>query len=130
MMCASLIIVMYILNLNGTACQLHLNKTGRKTIFNKYTKMIFIFFHYSWFTVLSIFYYTAFSFWCHDSILNYFTRYWLCQLRAFYGTIELFHRKENHEHGEQTCGCQGWGGWSGMDQEFGVNSCKLLPLNG
>ena len=32
-----------------------------------------------------------------------------------YGTNEPFHRKENHEHGEQTCGCQGGGGGSGMD---------------
>ena len=23
-----------------------------------------------------------------------------------YGTNEHFHRKENHGHGEQTCGCQ------------------------
>ena len=43
-----------------------------------------------------------------------------------YGTNELFHRKENHGHGEQTCGCQGGG--SGMDWKFGVNRCKLLPL--
>ena len=28
---------------------------------------------------------------------------------------------------EKTCGCQGGGGWSGMDWEFGVNRCKL-PL--
>ena len=43
-----------------------------------------------------------------------------------YGTNEAFHRKENHGHGEQTCGCQGGG--SGMDWEFGVNRRKLLPL--
>ena len=42
-----------------------------------------------------------------------------------YGTNEHFHRKENHGHGEQTCGCpQGGGG----DWEFGVNRCKLLLL--
>ena len=29
---------------------------------------------------------------------------------------------------EQTCGCQGGGGGNGMDWEFGVNRCKLLPL--
>ena len=29
---------------------------------------------------------------------------------------------------EQTCGCQGRGGGSGMDGEFGVNRCKLLYL--
>ena len=27
-----------------------------------------------------------------------------------------------------SCGCQGGGGGSGMDREFGVNRCKLLPL--
>ena len=32
-----------------------------------------------------------------------------------YSTNEPFHRKENHGHGEQTCGCQGGGGESGMD---------------
>jgi len=40
--------------------------------------------------------------------------------------------KENYGHGEQTCGCQGGKGegrgGSGMDWEFGVNRCKLLPL--
>ena len=47
-----------------------------------------------------------------------------------YGTNERFHRKENHGHGEQTCGFQGGGerGGSGMDLEFGVNRCKLLCL--
>ena len=43
-----------------------------------------------------------------------------------YDTNKQFHRKENHGHGEQTCGSQGWGGGSGMDWEFGVNRCKLL----
>ena len=37
-------------------------------------------------------------------------------------------KKQTHRHGEQTCGCQGGGGESEMDQEFGVNRCKLLPL--
>ena len=45
-----------------------------------------------------------------------------------YGTKKPFHRKENHGLGEQTCGCQGGGGGSGMDWELGVNRCKLLPL--
>ena len=31
--------------------------------------------------------------------------------------------------GEQTCGCQGEGGGSGMDWEFVVNRCKLLHLD-
>ena len=37
--------------------------------------------------------------------------------------------KENHGHGEQTCGCLGGGGGSDMDWEFGVSTCKLLHLN-
>ena len=45
-----------------------------------------------------------------------------------YGTNEPFHRKENHGLGEQTCGCQGGGGGSGVYWELGVNRCKLLPL--
>ena len=32
-----------------------------------------------------------------------------------YSTNEPFHRKETHGLGEQTCGCQGGGGGSGMD---------------
>ena len=35
-----------------------------------------------------------------------------------YDTNEPFHRKENHGHGEQTCGCQGGG--SLIDCESGV----------
>ena len=45
-----------------------------------------------------------------------------------YGTNERFHRKEHHVLGEQTYGCQGEGGGSGMDWELGVNRCRLLPL--
>ena len=45
-----------------------------------------------------------------------------------YGTNEPFHRKENHGLAEQTCGCQGGGGGSGMDWESGVNRSKLLHL--
>ena len=45
-----------------------------------------------------------------------------------YGTNNPFHRKETHGLGEQTCGCQGSGGGSGMDWESGVNRCKLLHL--
>ena len=36
--------------------------------------------------------------------------------------------KETHALGEQTCGCQGGRGGSGMDWEFGVRRCKLLYL--
>ena len=41
-----------------------------------------------------------------------------------YCTNELFHRKETHGCGEQTYGCQGGQGGSGMDWEFGVSRCK------
>ena len=37
-------------------------------------------------------------------------------------------QKWTHRHGEQTCGCQEGGGWSGMDWKFGVSKCKLLHL--
>ena len=37
-------------------------------------------------------------------------------------------QKQTHRHGQQTCGCQGGGGGSGMAWEFGVNRCKLLHL--
>uniref|UniRef100_A0A8D1C830 DUF1725 domain-containing protein n=1 Tax=Sus scrofa TaxID=9823 RepID=A0A8D1C830_PIG len=50
----------------------------------------------------------------------------ICNLT--YGTNEPFHRKENYGLGEQTCGRQRGGGESGMDWDFGVNRCKLLPL--
>ena len=36
--------------------------------------------------------------------------------------------KPTHGHGEQTCGCQGGGGGSGMDGVLWVTRCKLLPL--
>ena len=39
-----------------------------------------------------------------------------------------YHRKETHGLGEQTCGCQGGRGESGMDWEPGVNRCRLLHL--
>ena len=45
-----------------------------------------------------------------------------------HSTNEPFHRKETHGLGEQTRGCHGGGGGSGMDLESGVNRCKLLPL--
>ena len=39
----------------------------------------------------------------------------------------MFLQKRN-KSGEQTCGCQGeWGG-SGMGWEFGLSRCKLLHL--
>ena len=39
-------------------------------------------------------------------------------------------QKQTHWHREQTCGCQGGGGGSGMNEEFGVSRCKLLNLEG
>ena len=36
-------------------------------------------------------------------------------------------RKETHGLGEQTCGCQGGGGGSGVRWKLGVKRCKLLP---
>ena len=45
-----------------------------------------------------------------------------------YGTNEPFHRKETHGLGEETCGCQGGGEGIGVDWEYRVNRCKLLPL--
>ena len=45
---------------------------------------------------------------------------------CIYGTNEIFHRKETHGLGEQTCCCQGGEGGSGMDWKFGVSRCKLL----
>ena len=35
-------------------------------------------------------------------------------------------QKQTHRHGEQTCGCQGRWGASGMDWDLGVSRCKLL----
>ena len=37
-------------------------------------------------------------------------------------------QKETHRHGEQTSGCQGGGGGSGMDGEFGAGRGKLFHL--
>ena len=37
-------------------------------------------------------------------------------------------QKQTHRHREQTCGCQGKGGESGMDWEFGVSRHKPLHL--
>ena len=44
-------------------------------------------------------------------------------LESIYGTNEPFHRKENHKHGEQTCGYQRGGGVNEMDWEIQVNRC-------
>ena len=38
-------------------------------------------------------------------------------------------QKQTHGHREQTCGCQGGWGGSGIDWEFRVSRCKLLNLD-
>ena len=44
-----------------------------------------------------------------------------------YGKNEPIYKTETgHQHGQQTCGCQGV--WYGMVREFGVGRCKLLHL--
>ena len=35
-------------------------------------------------------------------------------------------KKQTHGLGEQTCGCWGGGGGSGMDWEFGISKYRLL----
>ena len=43
-----------------------------------------------------------------------------------YGTDDPINKIETDQgYGEQTCGCQGEAGGSGMDREFGVGGCKL-----
>ena len=37
-------------------------------------------------------------------------------------------QKQTHRHRDKTYGCQGGGGGSGMDWEFGVSRCELLNL--
>ena len=37
-------------------------------------------------------------------------------------------KKQTHGLGEKTCACQGGGGGSEMDWEFGVIICKVLHL--
>ena len=43
-----------------------------------------------------------------------------------YSTNEHFHRKENHGLGEQTCGCPGEGGGTGLIGELGLTDANLL----
>ena len=44
-----------------------------------------------------------------------------------YGTNEsIYKREKDSQTWKQTCGCQGEGGQSGMDWEFGVSRCKLF----
>ena len=47
-----------------------------------------------------------------------------------YGTNEHFHRKESHGNGEQTCGCQGEEGGSGMAWESGLIDADYCLWNG
>ena len=39
-------------------------------------------------------------------------------------------KKQTHRLGEQTCGCQGGGGGSGMDWEVGLMDAKYCLWNG
>ena len=48
-----------------------------------------------------------------------------------YGTNDpIYKTKIDHEHGDQTCGCQGGRGegGNGVDGEVGVGRCKLLHV--
>ena len=46
-----------------------------------------------------------------------------------YDTNDPTYKTETDQgHGEQTCGCQGWGVGSGVDGMFGVRTWKLLHL--
>ena len=46
-----------------------------------------------------------------------------------YGTDDPIYKTETgNTQGEQTCGCQGVGGGSGMGREFGLGGYKLLHL--
>ena len=47
-----------------------------------------------------------------------------------HGTNEPIYRKETHEHGEQTCDCQGGGGRSGTDWEFGLVDANYCIWSG
>ena len=37
-------------------------------------------------------------------------------------------QKQTHIHREQTCGCQGGRGGSGMDRDLEISGCKLFHL--
>ena len=52
---------------------------------------------------------------------HYITYIW----NLIYGTNESIYRKQTHGPGEQTCGCQGGRGGSGMDWDLGASRCKL-----
>ena len=39
-------------------------------------------------------------------------------------------KKQTHEHGEQTCGCQGGGGGSGMNWEVGLIDASYCIWSG
>ena len=67
-------------------------------------------------------------------ILHDITYIW----NLIHGTNESFHRKENHGHGEQTCGCQvggegvGWIGNLGLidaNYSFAYQRNEILPYS-
>ena len=59
---------------------------------------------------------------------------WQCQILKLLHHIRTLqftdgsYQKQTHRHREQTCGCPGEGGGSGMDWVFGINTCKLLTF--
>ena len=55
-----------------------------------------------------------------------FTYIW----NLIYSTNEPFHRKENHRHGEQTCGCQERGRGSRGSGNFGLIDANHCLWNG
>ena len=58
--------------------------------------------------------------------IPYDITYW----NLIYGTHEAFYRKETHGLGEQTCGCQGGGGGSGMAGNLGLIDANYCLWNG
>ena len=47
---------------------------------------------------------------------------------GIYNTTQMnmsMKQKQPHRHREQIWGCQGGGGWGGMDWKFGVSRCKV-----
>ena len=55
-------------------------------------------------------------------------KYWPIFKQDWVSKNKPFHRRKTQGLGEQTCGCQGGAGGSGMDWESGVNKYELLHL--
>ena len=52
----------------------------------------------------------------------------ICEIENMEQMIQYTKQIQTHRHRGQIRSCWGGGGGSGMDQEFGVSSCKLLYL--